>query len=150
MCYTLCLIWSPRTVKEGKLSRFNFQRKRDNDIMALSGKFMGIPEKDVHALKLLNSDFPSLERELLQQNDPECLCKYCELVKPRRAHHCSACAKCTMRMDHHCVWINACIGLDNYRFFVQLLFHTALSSNFTLYCIYLCSYYPFYVKQFLS
>lgn len=31
-------------------------------------------------------------------------CKKCDAVKPKRAHHCSACGICVMKMDHHCPW----------------------------------------------
>ena len=29
-------------------------------------------------------------------------CRKCECVKPPRAHHCSMCGVCTLKMDHHC------------------------------------------------
>jgi len=31
--------------------------------------------------------------------------------KPKRAHHCRICRKCVFRMDHHCNWINNCVGV---------------------------------------
>mmetsp|Transcript_21223 Transcript_21223/g.15234 ORF Transcript_21223/g.15234 Transcript_21223/m.15234 type:complete len:130 (+) Transcript_21223:456-845(+) len=61
-------------------------------------------------------------------------CKHCELVKPLKTHHCSVCGTCVLRMDHHCPWLHNCIGLNNYRFFVQMIFHTSFSDFFTLYC----------------
>lgn len=29
-------------------------------------------------------------------------CKYCDLLKPLRTHHCSICRTCVLKMDHHC------------------------------------------------
>ena len=33
-------------------------------------------------------------------------CYKCKNFKPPRAHHCSACGRCVIKMDHHCPWIN--------------------------------------------
>ena len=43
-------------------------------------------------------------------------CKYCNEIKPLRTHHCSICCSCVFKMDHHCPWINNCIGLNNHRY----------------------------------
>ncbi len=29
-------------------------------------------------------------------------CKRCKAFKPSRAHHCSLCGRCIVKMDHHC------------------------------------------------
>lgn len=29
-------------------------------------------------------------------------CKRCNISKPPRAHHCSICKRCVLKMDHHC------------------------------------------------
>ena len=49
-----------------------------------------------------------------------------------------------MRRDHHCIWLNNCIGTNNYRHFVQLLLHGSVSSAYTLFIIYLCRDAPFW------
>ena len=47
------------------------------------------------------------------------ICKKCIQAKPPRTHHCSICSKCFLKMDHHCPWMNNCIGFYNHRYFVS-------------------------------
>lgn len=52
---------------------------------------------------------------------PGRLCGTCQLPKPARSKHCSICKACVARCDHHCVWVNNCLGRGNYRWFLALL-----------------------------
>ncbi|XP_071090056.1 palmitoyltransferase ZDHHC16-like isoform X1 [Haliotis cracherodii] len=45
------------------------------------------------------------------------ICKKCISPKPPRTHHCSVCRQCVMKMDHHCPWLNNCVGFYNHRYF---------------------------------
>lgn len=35
--------------------------------------------------------------------------------------HCQVCKKCVIGFDHHCLWLNCCIGSRNYPPFILLL-----------------------------
>lgn len=48
-------------------------------------------------------------------------CEKCQVVKPDRAHHCSVCGMCVLKMDHHCPWVNNCVSFTNYKFFILFL-----------------------------
>lgn len=48
-------------------------------------------------------------------------CGICQTYKPARCHHCSRCNRCYLKFDHHCVFIDACVGFHNYKFFIQFL-----------------------------
>ncbi|XP_056648296.1 palmitoyltransferase ZDHHC20-B-like [Diorhabda sublineata] len=44
--------------------------------------------------------------------------------KPDRAHHCSQCSMCILKMDHHCQWLNTCICLTNQKGFILTMVYT--------------------------
>lgn len=47
---------------------------------------------------------------------------------------------CVARFDHHCPWINNCVGANNLRYFITFLFST---SALCMYCFYVSAYILF-------
>ncbi|KAH9301760.1 hypothetical protein KI387_013343, partial [Taxus chinensis] len=59
-------------------------------------------------------------------------CQKCGHYKPPRAHHCRVCKRCVLRMDHHCVWINNCVGHENYKAFFLFVLYVVVACIYAL------------------
>lgn len=69
---------------------------------------------------------PPPVRECKQSGEPR-FCKWCDMLKPDRCHHCRICRSCILRMDHHCPWIANCVGHRNHKwFFLFVLYSLAV------------------------
>jgi len=55
-------------------------------------------------------------------------CTKCDGPKPPRCHHCRVCRRCVLKMDHHCMFVNNCVGLRNHRNFCFFVWNVAFGS----------------------
>ncbi|KAH8353950.1 hypothetical protein KR067_005948 [Drosophila pandora] len=99
-----------------------------------------IPDEEVS--RLLRADSQEAQKRILNNfarnlpvtnrtmNGSVRFCEKCKIIKPDRAHHCSVCSCCVLKMDHHCPWVNNCVNFYNYKFFVLFLGYALV------YCLY--------------
>ncbi|XP_017837754.1 palmitoyltransferase ZDHHC15B isoform X1 [Drosophila busckii] len=99
-----------------------------------------IPDEEVN--RLFHADNPEAQKRILNNfarnlpvtnrtmNGSVRFCEKCKIIKPDRAHHCSVCSCCVLKMDHHCPWVNNCVNFYNYKFFVLFLGYALI------YCLY--------------
>ena len=82
---------------------------------------------------LTEDEWTSIEEEVLAKFSAQTwtlvnwrYCMKCKSIRPPRAHHCSMCSRCVLRMDHHCPWVGNCVGLYNHKYFLMFLFHAMI------------------------
>ena len=82
----------------------------------------------------IEPDRTTTQADLLNNFASHEICFDCRVVTLPRSYHCNVCQRCVFRFDHHCPWVNSCIGSSNHGPF--LIFITSqliyLVSIFTL------------------
>ncbi len=88
------------------------------------------------------SDAHAAAKEQQQHQEDWSICTRCEMYRPPRAHHCRICQRCIRKMDHHCPWINNCVGEWNQKYFIQFLFYVGVLSLYSVALVAASWYFP--------
>lgn len=71
------------------------------------------------------------------------VCDTCQIVRPVRSKHCNICGRCVYKFDHHCPFMNNCIGRDNTHLFWSMLFAHSIDCALSTWHAYSVYYGPF-------
>ncbi|CAL3969471.1 unnamed protein product [Diplocarpon coronariae] len=83
------------------------------------------PENHAQVMALYPYDFTIFH--------PGQICRTCNILKPARSKHCSICKHCISKLDHHCIFINNCVGYNNQNYFLLLLLTTGILTSWAAY-----------------
>jgi len=63
-------------------------------------------------------------------------CTVCKTLVPPQSLHCRTCDRCVYELDHHCFWLDCCVGLQNKRWFLLLLMTLVSGNLFNAYMVF--------------
>merc|ERR1712153_276711 len=86
----------------------------------------GIALKDVN----LNTLDAKTRSTLFAHTCPKCP-RSCAFYAKTHRYHCKSCNKCSTGFDHHCPFLNQCIGEENYNRYFALLISFVVFMLFT-------------------
>ncbi|CAM6123691.1 unnamed protein product [Calypogeia fissa] len=81
---------------------------------AICGPLCWLIVKDDSCKNDFNLPQPLAEEDVL-------FCTLCNAEVRKHSKHCRSCDKCVDGFDHHCRWLNNCVGKKNYNTFVSLM-----------------------------
>lgn len=61
-------------------------------------------------------------------------CEHCKMYRSVNSWHCKSCNHCVFKRDHHCPFVNCCVGLLNKRYYILFLGYIMFAMTYaTLY-----------------
>ena len=83
-----------------------------------------------------NNDYPLMK--LIEKNiDIRNYCPKCYIQESDNIKHCIICDKCVEDFEHHCFWLNKCIGKKNKIFYLLFIIFSFI---YTFHTMYICFY----------
>lgn len=64
--------------------------------------------------------------DVIQKFEVSELCADCKVIRTHRSRHCNVCGVCVERYDHHCPWINNCVGVNNHNNYLMFVTQAAV------------------------
>ncbi|GET88816.1 dhhc zinc finger domain-like protein [Leishmania tarentolae] len=109
---------------EASLSPFQYVKPTGHSHVPLAGSPVQHPPNSNQPISPNPYKVTTLDR-----NGRLRFCHACQLYKPDRAHHCSICCRCVYNFDHHCPFVNNCVGRNNYKLFLIFLLYSGVGAT---------------------
>ena len=77
--------------------------------------------------------YMKLTKQKFEEDDYEFFCHICSAHVLENSKHCGRCQRCSAGFDHHCIWLNNCIGKSNYPIFLKLIISVLLNSTLSIF-----------------
>ena len=74
----------------------------------------------------LSEFYVHLDKAIKEGRNIDYFCFYCRCLWSSSAVHCKTCEKCVEGFDHHCPFINNCVGQNNRKYFIIFIFFAFL------------------------
>ena len=126
---------TPEVVKNiilGQTEKYKEANKNKEDEKEEEEDYDNMSEKDDYNFEPLTSINDSMKKVIEEKYHMKTTrCINCFVIRPINAHHCTVCHKCILDQDHHCPWVNNCIGLYNKKIFILFLCYGFLESFYS-------------------